>query len=313
MKRRMGWLGTLCVILGLAELGVRLADDPSDPDFVFDVLHADSRVASWLDRRSGGFEGDNGWISINAQGWRGTAPFSDFRRDGVGRIAVVGTGSVFGENLGDDQTWPERLEQSIGRRTDSPVEVYNYGWPGATVVYLDRVVLDEVLASQPDVVVLSFGGFNEALRADMAETQTLRPEATGLNLLRGSALFEALEHMSWRLARGSAPRGHKVPLEAFSSLLARSVSRAQDSGAQVLLVQELVIHPDIEGLWSQDDLKAYQEAVVQVALAHQVEVIDPAQIIAEADRSSLFWRDLLYGPEAAQQVAEAVAERVDRW
>ena len=114
MRRKVligvGLFFALCVAL---ELSARAVEDPTSPDFVFDVLDLDTQVVSWWHGKNGGFEGENGWISINAQGWRGTAPFVPARTPGVRRIVVAGTGNVFGENLADEQTWPERLEQVL--------------------------------------------------------------------------------------------------------------------------------------------------------------------------------------------------------
>lgn len=312
MKRKIGWIAaTLIGLCLVSELVSRSLDDPSSPDFIFSALHLDTRVSDWMSSRRGGFEGENGWISINPQGWRGTAPFIATRTPSVRRIAVAGTGNVFGENLADDQTWPEHLEEVLGTRTRQPVEVWNFGRPGATMVYLDRVLLDEILAGSPDVVVLAFGGFNEALLADVPESQTLDPAANLRNAMRGLSSFRRLERSLWRRQRGDGPRQAKVSVAEFTVLLDRALARIEGSGAQALLVQEVVIHPDIADLWTLSDLAAYRGAVRTLAAARGVAIFDPALVLPETELAPYFWHDLLYGPEAAERIGQGVADIID--
>jgi hypothetical protein len=226
----------------------------------------------------------------------------------VRRIAVAGTGNVFGENLADDQTWPEHLEQVLGERARKPVEVWNFGRPGATVVYLDRVLLDEILAGSPDVVVLAFGGFNEALLADVPESQTLEPAANLRNALRGLSTFRRVERSLWRRQRGNGPRQAKVSVAEFSALLDRALARIEGSGVQAVLVQEVVIHPDIEDLWTLSDMGAYRTAVQNLAAARGVAIFDPGLVLPKTNLAPYFWHDLLYGPEAAERIGHGVAD-----
>jgi hypothetical protein len=312
MRQRRWWslgLGFLAIIL-LCEVAARaVLDDPESPDFVFDAFHLDARLRADAIRRQGGLEGEGGWISINAQGFRGTAPFVKTRIPDVGRIAVAGTGHAFGENLTDEQTWPERLEQALGRENGHPVEVYNFGRPGATVVYLDRFLLDEMLSYTPDVVVLAYGGFNEALLSDKEEEQTLDPAADVRNALRGVSLFRNGERLVWKIQRKlrGDDRAPKVSVETFISLLGRAVERIEAAGARAVLVQETVIHPDIPGVWELERMDAYRSAVVALGEDHSVPVFDPDTVIPAAERQSYFWRDLLYDARIAEALATGVA------
>ncbi len=313
MSRRRLWTVVLALVCGtgLLEVGTRVwVDDPSSADFVFDEFHLDSQLGAKRVIRAGGMQGERGWISINAQGFRGTAPFVRERIEGVQRIAVAGTGHAFGEHLTDEQTWPEHLEQALGLRSGHPVEVYNYGRPGATVVYLDRFLMDEILPHSPDVVILAYGGFNEALLADIEEMQTLDPEARVQNILRGSSVYAHLERFMWRVRREMAghPRSPKVPVETFTRLLSAAIESATASGAQVVLMQELVIHPDIPGVWELDRMEDYHRAISDLASTHGVPVFDPAQVIPKADREGYFWRDLLYDARSTERIGAGMAE-----
>ena len=57
--------------------------------------------------------------------------------------------------------------------------------------------------------------------------------------------------------------------------LVRSIARLRAAAIQPVLVQQVVVNPDIPGVWSLADMGAYRAAVAEVAKAEGVPLVDP--------------------------------------
>lgn len=85
---------------------------------------------------------------INAFGFRGSN--TEFRE---GQIIVVGDSFTFGLGVGDDDTWPRRLEQRLQLAGDER-QVYNLGAPGTDTLFHIELARD-ALEKKPQVLILS--------------------------------------------------------------------------------------------------------------------------------------------------------------
>lgn len=314
MSRRTKRIALALMVLLLAECGARLAGDGTDPegagvDFVFDAYHLDSRLLRFAMSKGGGFEDQGVFMSINAQGRRGTEDHVVTRAPGVRRVVVVGTGNAYGFRVPDGATWPEQLEQALG----DDVEVFNLAYPGSTVVYLDRSVLDEAIALQPDVVIIAYAGYNEALWGDAPETEVVDPDATVANVLRGSALIrlgERIAHQAGRTAFGAVRVPH-VDVPTYELLLEAQVRRLRSADIGVAFVQEVVVYPDVPGFWRQDDMRAYRASMDSVGRRLGVPVFDPATVLPPLpERERWFVSRLVYGPDACASIGASLAGTV---
>ena len=98
---------------------------------------------------------------VNALGLRGPERTVE-KAPGTLRVLCVGGSTTFGAGIvGDENTWPARLEEQLSRlRPDRRFEVWNAGVPGYTtaenVIYLSLRLID----FHPDVVVL-YEGYND--------------------------------------------------------------------------------------------------------------------------------------------------------
>lgn len=300
-------LGALAMFLAL-EVGIRVARVGSDPegagvDFPFDGHHADSRLLRRLMAQGGGFEDQGVWMSINGQGRRGTTDHATVRRpDKPLRIVVAGTGNAYGFRVPDGATWPEQLEAELG----ASAEVLNLAYPGSTAVWLDRVIVDEALALSPDLVVVAYAGYNEALRSWHRESDYIGLAPRLIDLARGSALFRTLEGRVQRSRHGDPP-ALKVPVREYDALLGASVRRLQAGGVRVVLMQEVVVYPDVPPYWYLDDLPLYHAAMARVAGETGVPVFDPADVLPE-DATDLFVSRLIYNHEACTRIGAGLAQ-----
>jgi len=301
----------LIAIFFLAECGARFGSDGSDPegagvDFVFDGYHLDSRMLRSLMAKRGGFDDQQIFMSINPQGRRGTQEHSTAPSEGKSRIVVVGTGNAFGFRVPDGATWPEQLEESLGPK----VEVLNLAYPGSTVVYLDRSVREEVLELSPDVVLIAYAGYNEALLGDQSEVEVLDPDAFVGNALRGLALVRLAERTYHRGKRWITKR-ERVPHvdpKTYEELLEQQVERFVAEGIKVILLQEVVVYPDVTGFWYLNDMEDYRSAMNRVGKQTGTPIFDPGDVLPapgpELDR--LFVSRLIYGEEACRRIAQGL-------
>jgi hypothetical protein len=302
----------LIALFLLAECGVRFGSDGSDPegagvDFVFDGYHLDSRMLRSVMAKRGGFDDQNVFMSINPQGRRGTTEHPVTPAEGKSRVVVVGTGNAFGFRVPDGKTWPEQLEQDLGSR----VEVFNLAYPGSTVVYLDRSVREEVLELSPDVVLIAYAGYNEALLGDESELLTVDPDAFFGNTLRGLAivrLAERIYHRGKRWLSEEKRVPHVDPI-TYEHLLEQQVKNLVSEGIQVVLMQEVVVYPDVEGFWYLKDMESYRSAMDRVAQRTGTQVFDPADVLPAPgpNLDGLFVSGLIYGEEACSDIAQGLA------
>jgi hypothetical protein len=90
-------------------------------------------------------------LSSNSRGLRGAREYSLDKPAGSSRIVVVGDSFTFGEDVGDDEAWPRRLEELMPGTEVLNLGVHGYGHD-QMLLYLRA----EGLRYHPDVVVVGF-------------------------------------------------------------------------------------------------------------------------------------------------------------
>ena len=119
--------------------------------------------------------------------------------------------------------------------------------------------------------LIGLGGFNEALYSHVPEKNVLFPDHHLHNFLMGSELVRTLRlFLALR-----TPKNNRVPLEEFVESYGRVISVLQKGGIQIILLQQVVMYPDIPGLWVLADMKKYREGLRSVAAKSQVPLVDP--------------------------------------
>lgn len=90
-------------------------------------------------------------LSSNSRGLRGAREYAVDKPPGVVRIVVLGDSFTFGEDVGDDEAWPRRLEQLLPGTEVLNLGVHGYGHD-QMLLYLK----EEGLGYHPDVVIVGF-------------------------------------------------------------------------------------------------------------------------------------------------------------
>ena len=306
-RARRRWrirLGLVLIGLFVAEASVRAFRDPRDADFLFDWCTWDARLRRALITPLP-LEGPvpPGVLPTTEDGYRGRYR-GDLRPAGE-LVVVAGAGHAFGQDIPWGAGLGEVLEHRL-QEAGRGVSVWNQAVPGSTVLFAERVQLPRWLALQPEVVVLGHGGFNEALYGRIPEASTLHPARPLLNAALSSHLFRVV---LLRFARLTGPPRTKVSVEAFRSATERVVGALQDAGVSVVLLQQVVVNPDIPGVWRLSEHEAYRTAQAAVGTDRGVPVVDPLDAFSEPlDR--WFVEQEYYGENAHSSVARQLVDPV---
>lgn len=194
--RRLGLLaGGLIVALLLLEVGLRLAGIESRTPRWFDPavgwrFHPDQVVHMRRGAR------ELGSATIDSEGYRAPRWAPPHPSDALA-IACVGDSFTFGWAVGDDESWPARLQQELdGALGAGRARVRNFGVPGWNTVNEERQYPLDVRPWRPALVVIGFC-LNDLQPEDRAPRFAQSPL---LGMLRGTALRAAFEqHVEPRL------------------------------------------------------------------------------------------------------------------
>ncbi len=262
-------------------------------------------------------------VSTNSVGFRSTQDFDHEKPEGWTRVVVVGDSFTFGEEVGDDDVWPLRLEQRL-----EDVEVFNMGIHGFGTDQQLRVLEEEGVKTHPDVVIvgfflenilrngLSFRDYSKPRYILQGEDLTLTnsPVPSPGELLAQKPdrpLSYLLHHLKTRLASrliGSnldelAEKQGLFPLTR--AILARMKERSEECGAKMMVVVIPGLHwpmPKAEELikvWGQES-------------GFEVVELTPPFDAAEKEYKKSMYSTLHHNPLgnfiAAQAVGDALVE-----
>jgi hypothetical protein len=258
------------LILG-GECLFRLSETDSSGDTLFNYFFFDERYRRRGLIEDGGIFARGYEIRVNNRGFREAKEWPPNDKKDQLRVIIGAAGHGYGENLTDGLIYPHLLETSLNDQSNRSVEVFNLSVQGSTILFLERALLTEIIAADPDVVILSYAGFNEALYTYLPESTVLFPNNIVYNLLMSSAL---VRHT--RIWMGSfQKRSHRMtPAEMIESYH-KIISELRVNGITVLILNQLVIHPDIDGLWSLSEMEHYRTALQDFALEQSLPFLDP--------------------------------------
>lgn len=125
------------------------------------------------------------------------------------RILALGDSFTYGYYVHNEEAWPSRLEEILNQRLAVPVQVFNAGVPGYTIVDELDYLRDKGLKLEPDLVVIGFYtndifDFYPQIRAYFARSvimqQAVLPDAVPANplitfLRQNSALYRELARL----------------------------------------------------------------------------------------------------------------------
>ena len=276
-----GVVGTTLLVGG--EYLAREVERGDANDALFNYFFLDEQMLRKDMIANGGIFHGGYQVRVNQAGFRDSKPWPPTSRSepqnlDKRRIIMGGAGHGYGENITDGQIYAHLLEQSLQRRKPA-TEIYNLSVQGSTILFFERALLQEVIKADPDVVILSYTGFNEALYTQIPEAEALFPHNKFYNTLMSSALIRQIH---WGLFAQSELINRVTPDEMIESY-ERIYDALQEHDIELMLLQQVVIHPDIEGLWALSEMEAYKERIIQFTETKGIPLADPLTYCTNLD------------------------------
>lgn len=257
------------------EVLARHMESGSANDMLFNYFFYDEQQLRKDMIRDGGIFHGGYQVRVNSRGFRDSkswppAPRAESQDQHQRRIVLGGAGHGYGENVTDGLIYAHLLEQSLRKRRPT-TELYNLSVQGSTILFFERAVLKEVIEAKPDVVILSYTGFNEALYTRLREADVLFPHNTVYNLMMSSALIRRIHSMLF----AESKQVNRVTPDEMIESYRRILTALREHDIELMLLQQVVIHPDIEGLWALSEMDAYRERIIQFAKEEDIPLADP--------------------------------------
>lgn len=300
VNKKRWWF--LCVLLLLEGVG-RLVEDPYDINFLFDWNFLETRArVSWIAAHLP----ENPRIPLTREGYRGVWTKKS-KGEGEVRIVFVGAGHGFADNIDFGMAWSELLEASLAKKQKNNVEVWNFSVNGSTVVFAERCLLGELISYEPDVVIFSHSGYNEAIRSDIEDSYVVHDGLHVMNVLFSSALFRQgvlIGGGLWNSMMGKERRP-KVPVDEFVIRYDHMIHKLKEKGIPILLLQQEVVTPDIPPFWFVSNTKPYRKAFQHLAQKHGLVYLQPQEWMHGA-QSIYFDQGEYYSPMMHAVIAREI-------
>ena len=253
-----------CLLVG-GEFFARQMESSNANDALFNYFFYDEQSMRTDMIRDGGIFHGNYQVRVNSRGFRDTKTWppttsSDPQNLNERRIVLGGAGHGYGENVTDGLIFSHLLERSLQKRKPA-TEVYNLSVQGSTILFFERALLAEVVEARPDVVILTYTGFNEALYSFLPEAEVLFPHNNLYNIAMSSALIRRIHLMIFAKPK----KVNRVTPDEMIESYRRILTVLQEHDIELMLLQQVVIHPDIEGLWALSEMDAYRKRIEQFA------------------------------------------------
>lgn len=146
------------LVVPLALFGAESAARWLEPDYLLRVrgLHVHSDVYGWEPRRNVVLHEDGRVTTLGSHGQRGGGSLGD--KSGHRRVVVLGDSVAFGIGVSDHETFAHRLDAN-----DPGLEVVNLAVQGYGLGQAYLKLVREVMALEPDVVLLAFCADNDVV------------------------------------------------------------------------------------------------------------------------------------------------------
>lgn len=185
-RRRLGpkFAAALIVLLGtflVCEIAARLVfPAPPDPTREPQIVYVTSDAVGYLHLPSQRGWIDDGFVTINALGFRGAEPLIP-KPEGCTRFLVVGSSNTVGWGVHDDQTYCAALEKRLPETRKTPVEVLNWSVSGYKMEHKERLLAHYGLALKPDYLLIDFSDYDLFAPDDTPRARSILDEAKPSN------------------------------------------------------------------------------------------------------------------------------------
>jgi hypothetical protein len=220
---------TINALLVVVTLAVALVAAEYATRFIMRDITSTANLQTWFGERW-----KNAYVTLNSQGYR-DAEFPPARSEDTFRIAVVGDSFAFGLGLPVEERFADLLGKDLSASCNQAVEVLNFAKPGYNTVQEHDILRNDVLATQPDLILLQWlpNDVEEFWQGMVQPTPPLLlPQSAHKWLIKNSALYY-LFNQFWQSI--SSDEG------AFTSYQDRILAAADEPGSEKWLQQRQLL------------------------------------------------------------------------
>jgi lysophospholipase L1-like esterase len=303
---------SLLVAVGAAELALKLVGYEYRPMRIATGDASDARLYHLFSDENFVYDPEMIWRPkagfgvFNSLGFRG-AELGDKPEGGV-RVATVGDSNTLGWSGPEGAHWPADLERVI-EAAGVPAEVINAGvWGYSSQQGVPRT--REVLALEPDLVLVSFGS-NDAhfvTRSDSEYSGRSEGMWRVVRFVRGLRVAQLLTAAADRFDPSSVELAPRVPLADYRSNLRQMIAEVRATGAEpVLLTRPYIGAVTAPEVWK-NRAPDYNLATAEVAGEEGVLLVDLYSFFK--DRDALFADESHFTAEGHQLAGSVIADHL---
>jgi len=249
--------------------------------------------------------------SYNPQGFRGL-PLDEAKTPGTRRVFAIGDSNTFGWEHDDGANWPEQLDGLV-RSAHPDTSVINAGvWGYSSLQGLRR--FKEVLAFQPDVVLVSFGA-NDAHQVFVSDAGYVDSYVRGQRLQRltshlrvGQVVVAAWDRVA-QIGRADTARVARVSVDEYRANLAEIIALARARGATPVLLTRPYVGTETDPAIWKTHAPDYYRATRELGAREGVLVVDVYE--AFRDRTEFFDDESHFNAAGHRRAAEIIAQAID--
>ena len=301
------------VTLAVAEAALRLSGYSYSPVQIGANVRSDFREEHAFRDRNLIYDPDLIWrprsgpfSPFNPQGFRGL-PISPDKPPAVRRIIALGDSNTFGWDVDEGANWPSQLQRLLAE-SHPGAEVINAGVWGYTAFQGARR-FKELIALNPDVVLVSFGG-NDAHQVTVPDAEYVRRHdriARLTSATRHSRLAQLVVAAWDRVAGAAAAKNRlvsRVSLVDYEAHLRAIISEGRTRGIRVVLLTRPFIGSSTDPASWKTYAPVYNETTIRIGHAEGVPVIDVYREFA--DHAELFDDESHFGVEGHRKAAALI-------
>jgi lysophospholipase L1-like esterase len=254
-----------------------------------------------------------GVAGVSSSGFRGP-PFESQKPADRLRIVVMGDSCIFG--VGAENSLPGEIEAELDRR-GIRAQVINAGVPGYSSEQ-GKKLLAQVLAWQPDVVLISYVWNDHWLSLGVPDSAQLPPSTGRLQVMRVLERSRLVQALNWLVSRIGAQqpevRDLRVSPIEYAANLNAIAGGARARGSAVALMTAPTNHhlgqvPEYlrrQGFVEELDEavtrhRQYNALVLEAARRAQVAAIDLELLLPQDGRPGWFWKDGIHFTESGHR------------
>lgn len=187
-------------------------------------------------------------VTVNSLGFRGEERSAE-KPDDVFRIIALGSYHTFGLGVNDDETYPAQLERMLNQGTAKNVEVWNGGKLAGTAIIALAQMQNEILAYDPDLVILDYGFIDTLVLDDNVFPPAMRfPDSLPSKMFRmvaGPVMIALNDSVLWNniFFNQFIDKPRQDKLERFEETMRAVVEVARSNDIPVIVLSQLQVYP----------------------------------------------------------------------